>query len=104
MILSSNTKIMIVPDFGGCADDVALKKAIETAGSYAVKVVDLQTIVSAEHDGEDLTDAKLIELAARKLEQLSTCSGLKWDGTDEVRDHWADGETRIVKLSLCRGI
>ena len=107
MILSSNTKIMIVPDFGWYADDkamVALKKAIETAGSYAVKVVDLQTIVSAEHDGEDLTDAKLIELAARKLEQLSTCSGLKWDGTDEVRDHWADGETRIVKLSLCRGI
>ena len=35
MILSSNTKIMIVPDFGGCADDkamVALNKAIETAG------------------------------------------------------------------------
>ena len=90
---------MIVPDFGGCADDVALKKAIETAGSYAVKVVDLQTIVSAEHDGEDLTDAKLIELAARKLEQLSTCSGLKWDGTDDFGHRCSgSGMTHLYRI------
>lgn len=76
---------MIVPDFGVSADDkamVALMEAIENRGEYAVKIVDLPAVVRDEHTGEELTESKVIELAARKLEQLSTCSGLKWDGSD----------------------
>lgn len=95
---------MIVPDFGGSAEDeamVALKKAIEGAGSYAVKVVDLPAIVRAEHDGEELTDAEVIELSARKLEQLASCDELVWDGTNtlELRNSSTiEGE----KYYLCR--
>ena len=98
---------MIVPDFGGSAESeamAALKKAIEAKGEFDVKVVDLASVVLSEHPGEELAESKVIELAARKLEQLSTCRGLKWDGTDDVRDHWADEETRTAKLSLCRGL
>lgn len=103
MIIFAKTKIMIVPDFGvGAGDEamVALKRAIENRGEYAVKVVDLPAVVRDEHAGEGLTESKMIELAARKLEQLSTCSGLKWDGSDDVHDHWAETETRTIKLSL----
>lgn len=78
---------MIVPDFGVSAGDeamVALKKSIESAGSYSVKVVDLPSVVRAEHKGEDLTEAKVIELSARKLEQLASCDELVWDGTDTL--------------------
>ena len=58
MIIPSKTRIMIVPDFGvGAGDEtmVALKKAIENRGDYAVKVVDLQAVVRDEHAGEELT-------------------------------------------------
>ncbi|MDE6693010.1 MAG: hypothetical protein K2K05_06445, partial [Muribaculaceae bacterium] len=82
-----------MPDFGvGTGDKaiVALKRAIENRGEYAVKVVDLPAVVRDEHAGEELTESKVIELAARKLKQLSTCSGLKWDGSDDVHDHWAE--------------
>lgn len=105
MISVSDTMIMIVPDFGGSADDeamVALKKAIVAAGSYTVKVVDLPAVVRAEHDGEELPDAKVIELSARKLEQLATCKELVWDGTNTleqmecrvIRLGWSDGKLR----------
>ena len=103
MIIPTKTKIMIVPDFGVGAEDkamVALKKAIVTSGDYAVKIVDLPAVVRDEHAGEELTESKVIELAARKLEQLSTCSGLKWDDSDDVHDHMAETETRAIKLSL----
>ena len=65
---------MIVPDFGVSADDkamVALKRAIENRGDYAVKVVDLPAVVRDEHAGEELTESKVIELGARKLEQFA---------------------------------
>ncbi|MDE7442201.1 MAG: hypothetical protein K2M69_08560 [Muribaculaceae bacterium] len=85
MIISAKTTIIIVHDFGVSADDkamVALREAIENRGDYVVKIVDLPAVVREEHTGEELTESKVIELAARKLEQLSTCSGLKWDGSD----------------------
>lgn len=85
MIISAKTTIIIVPDFGVSADDkamVALREAIENRGDYVVKIVDLPAVVREEHAGEELTESKVIELAARKLEQLSACSGLKWDGSD----------------------
>ncbi len=95
---------MIVPDFGAGAEDkemVALKKAIETAGGYAVKVVDLPAVVRVEHVGEELTDTKVIELSARKLEQLATCDDLIWDGTNsvELRNSSSRDEE---KFYLCR--
>ena len=94
---------MIVTDFGISAEDkamVALRKAVDKRGDYAVKVVDLPAVVRAEHKDEELTESKVIELAARKLEQLSTGSGLKWDGSDDVYDHQAETKTRAIKLSL----
>ena len=103
MIIPTKTKIMIVPDFGVSADDkamVTLREAIENRGDYVVKIVDLPAVVRDEHAGEELTESKVIELAARKLEQLSTGSGLKWDGSDDVYDHQAETKTRAIKLSL----
>lgn len=94
MILVSDTRIMIVPDFGVNAEDeavVALKEAIEDAGSYAAKVVDLPAIVRAEHEGEKLTDAKVIELSARKLDQLASCDELVWDGTNTL-ELWSSAD------------
>ncbi|MBD5298929.1 MAG: hypothetical protein HDS22_03025, partial [Bacteroides sp.] len=96
MIISAKTKIMIVPDFGVSADDkamVTLSEAIENRGDYVVKIVDLPAVVRDEHADEDMTEPKVIELAARKLEQLSTCSGLKWDGSD---DEWGAPTAVIV--------
>lgn len=72
-------KVMIVPDFGVSAEDeamVALKDAIETDWRYEAKVVDLPTIVRAEHKGEKLSEAKVIELSAAKLVELSECEKL----------------------------
>lgn len=80
---------MIVPDFGVDAEDktmVALKKEIELGGSHIVKVVDLTAMVRAEHVGEELTEDKVIELAARKLEPLSSCRHLVWDSSDNVAE------------------
>lgn len=99
MILPSKTKIMIVPDSGGSADSeamVALKTAIEAQGEYAVKVIDLSALVRGEHEGEELTDSKIIELSARKLEQLSECKGLVWDGSNDA----TVPEVKTIKLTL----
>lgn len=103
MITILNKRIMIVPDFGVSSGDgamPALKKSIEAADGYDVKVVDLPALVRAEHEGEDLTDAKVIELSARKLEQLAWCGDLIWDGSDRaelqnsriIRLGWSDGK------------
>lgn len=94
---------MIVPDFGAGVGDramAALKKTIENSGDYAVKVVDLPTIVRTELPGEELTESIVIEFAARRLEQLASCDALMWDESDDVRE----GEVRTIKLSLCRGL
>lgn len=102
MILPSKKKIMIVPDFGVSAKDeamVALKTAIEDKGEYAVKVIDLPTVVRAEHECEELTESKIIELSARKLEQLSECNNLVWDGSDEV----TMPKVKTIKLTLKNG-
>ncbi len=99
MIIPSKTRIMIVPDFGVSAEDeamVALKTAIEAEEDYVVKVVDLPSLVSSEHKGEELTDSKIIELSARKLEQLSECSNLVWDGSNDV----TVPEVKTIKLTL----
>ncbi|MDE6335265.1 MAG: hypothetical protein K2L34_01725, partial [Muribaculaceae bacterium] len=100
MIVVAKTKIMIVPGFGIPADDKAmatLKKTIESQGEYMVKIVDLPTLVRAEHEGEELTEPKIIELSASKLEQLSTCSGLRWDGTDNVDNYLAGLKRETIK-------
>nr|CDL66819.1 unnamed protein product [uncultured bacterium] len=90
---------MIVPDFGGSADEeamVALKETVEAEGEYAVKVVDLPALVRREHDGKALKDSEIIELSAHKIEQLSECSGLVWDGSDDV----TVPEVKTIKLTL----
>lgn len=71
MILIPNKEIMLVHDFGEDAggDTLAmLKAAIESNGDYTVNVVDLRAVVSAEHPDEELTEARMIELGARRLE------------------------------------
>lgn len=102
MILSSDIRILMVPDFCVSATDEAmltLKKSIERAGRYSVKVVDLPAIVSTEHGDEELTDAKLIELSARKLEQLAWCDELVWDGTNTIKQR----KRRVIHLRFSDG-
>ena len=82
MILISNTKILIVPDFGETADNenmTTLKETIEATGDYSVNVLDLQAIVRSEHLNEELTEALIIELSARKLELLCSSDELLWN-------------------------
>lgn len=81
------TKILIVPDFGVSAEDeavVALKSAIEAQGKYSVKVADLPALVRGENKGDELTESRLLELSALKLEQISECGSLKWDGSNDL--------------------
>ncbi len=81
------TKILIVPDFGVSADDetmVALKSAIEAQGKYSVKVADLPALVRGENKGDELTESRLLELSALKLEQIAECGRLKWDGSNDL--------------------
>lgn len=81
------TKILIVPDFGVSAEDeavVALKSAIEAQGKYSVKVADLPALVRSENRGDELTESRLLELSALKLEQISECGCLKWDGSNDL--------------------
>lgn len=90
---------MIVPDFGVSAEDEAmeaLKTAIEAQGEHAVKVVDIPALVRAEHEGEELTESQIIELSARKLEQISECSRLIWNGSNDA----AVPEVKTIKLTL----
>ena len=71
MILIPNKEILLVPAFGEDAggDSLAmLKAAIESSGDYTVNVVDLRAVVRAEHPDEELTEARMIELGARRLE------------------------------------
>ncbi|MDE5585084.1 MAG: hypothetical protein K2I92_01945 [Muribaculaceae bacterium] len=98
---------MIVPDFGVGAEDeamAALKKAIESRGEYAVKIIDLPAIVRAEHEGEELTESKVIELAARKLEQLASCNDLVRDVSDnvETRNEHPEEDEDEEKFYLCK--
>lgn len=72
---------MIVPDFGTDAEIgkmPALKEAIESSGNASVIVADLRKMVLDEHQGEELREAEVIELAARKLESLAADSNLDW--------------------------
>lgn len=85
MILIPNKKILLVADFGedaGMDAMVNLKVAIESCGAYSVNVVDLPSMVRAGHQGEELTEARVIELCARKLEQLSRTDELVWEEPD----------------------
>ncbi len=98
---------MIVPDLGVGAEDeamVALKKDIESSGDHVVKIFDLPAIVRSEHEGEELTESKVIELAARKLEQLASYSDLVWDVSDnvETRNEHQEEDEEEEKFYLCR--
>lgn len=81
MIIPERHRILIVPDFGTGADDgmmSALKDAIEVRGEAKVIVGDLRQMVLDEHSGEELQEARVIELAARKLESMATSRDLNW--------------------------
>lgn len=85
MILIPDKKILLVADFGENAgmDAIAnLKAAIESSGAYSVNVVEFPAMVMAAHQGEELTEARVIELCARKLEMLSCTDELVWDEPD----------------------
>lgn len=86
MILFPNKKILLVADFGedaGMETMTELKAAIESSGAYSVNVVDLPTMVRSEHQGENLTEARVIELCANKLELLSHTDALAWCEPDD---------------------
>lgn len=86
MILIPNKKILLVADFGEDAgmDAIAnLKAAIERSGAYSVNVVEFPAMVMAEHQGEELTEARVIELCSRKLEMLSCTDEMVWDEPDD---------------------
>lgn len=81
MITPERHRILIVPDFGRSADEgmiPALKEAIEARNEAKVIVADLREMVLDEHPGEDLREADVIELAARKLESLASDHDLNW--------------------------
>lgn len=81
MITPERHRILIVPDFGTDADDgemQSLRSAIETRGDAKVIVADLRKMVVDEHPGEELQEAKVIELACRKLESLAADRSLRW--------------------------
>lgn len=81
MIIPERHRILIVPDFGTDADDgamLALKEAVEAAGDAMVMVSDLRKLVLDEHPGEELREADVIELAARKIESLAVDDQLSW--------------------------
>lgn len=89
MILIPNKKILLVADFGGDTgvnDIVNLKAAIESRGAYSVNVVDFPAMVIAGHQGEELPEARVIELCARKLEEISSTDELVWDEPDYYPD------------------
>ena len=103
MITPERHRILIVPDFDTDAEIgkmPALKEAIESSGNASVIVTDLRKMVLDEHHGEELQEAEVIELAARKLESLAIARDLNWgayvdDGPgDPVHDFVsADEET-----------
>lgn len=81
MITPERHRILIVPDFGTGAGDgemLALKEAIEVTEDVKVIVADLRKMVIDEHPGEELREAEVIELAARKLESLAADRNLNW--------------------------
>ncbi len=81
MITPERHRILIVPDFGtgaGTGNILALKEAIEAQGEAKVIVAELRQMVLDEHQGEELQEARVIELAARKLEALAADRGLNW--------------------------
>lgn len=81
MITPEIHRILIVPDFGTDADDgetQSLRSAIEARGDAKVIVADLREMVLDEHPDEELQEAKVIELAARKLESLAADRSLRW--------------------------
>lgn len=81
MIIPERHRILIVPDFGTGADDgmmSALKDAVEARGEAKVIVGDLRQMVLDEHSGEELQEARVIELAARKLESMADDRDLNW--------------------------
>lgn len=81
MIIPERHRILIVPDFGTGADEgmmLSLKEAIEARAEAKVIVTDLRKMVLDEHSGEELQEAKVIELAARKLESLAVDRDLNW--------------------------
>jgi hypothetical protein len=89
MILIPNKKILLVADFGedsGMDAIVNLKAAIESRGAYSVNIVDFPAMAIAGHQGEELSEARVIELCARKLEQLSSTDELVWDEPDHYPD------------------
>lgn len=102
MITPERHRILIVPDFGTGADDgkmQSLKEAIEARGEAKVIVADLRKMVLDEHPGEELQEARVIELAARKLESLATDGSLKWG--PEIYD---DIEDPLHEFALENGI
>lgn len=87
MIKSAKTKIIIVPDFVGGREDATmttLKEAIEGDGEYVVELVDLPSLVRADHVGVELTEAKVIELSAKKLEQILKCGTNDYEKPDAL--------------------
>lgn len=80
MITFQNTKIkiLIVPDFDGRVDTEAMLAIYKKAGG-AVKIIDLRQIVVDEHPGETLTEPQIIDLCARKLEQLASDKTIYWE-------------------------
>lgn len=103
MIIPERHRILIVPDFGTGADDEmmpALKEAIEARGEAKVIVADLRKMVLDEHPGEELQDAKVIELAARKIESLAADPSLIWG--PEVYDD--DAVDPMLEFGLANGI
>lgn len=74
MIIPEKLRILLVPDFGTSADNgdmTALREAIEARGEAKAIVTDLRKMVIDEHPGEELREADVIEMAARKLESLA---------------------------------
>lgn len=111
MIIPERHRILIVPDFCKGADDcglIVLKEAIETKSGAKVIVADLKKIVYDEHPGEEMKDADVIELAARKLESLANeCNLSRREGVEEnheatrrtVRHDLGNGRTFTIHVS-----
>lgn len=103
MITKEKHRILIVPDFGTRAEIgmmPALKEAIEGKGGARVIVADLRKMVLDEHPGEELQEAKVIELAARKLESLAADRSLNW-GPETYND---DAVDPLLEYALANGI
>lgn len=106
MIIPERRRILIVPDFDTDADDgmiPALREAIEARGDANVIVADLRKMVLDEHPGEKLQEAKVIELAARKLESLAEEGAKPAEETSQYETADTNGLTRTVSHDLGNG-